>query len=172
MNNIKRLSIISMLLAMAIVLSYLESFTPMFIPGFKLGLANVIILIMIYEFKYYEAFIVQITRIIIVALIRGTLLNPVFFMSLVGGILAYLMMLLFSKLKLFTPIGVSVIGAIFHTVGQIVVAIIIMNASEVIYYLPFIALLSVITGILSGLIAYTYLKRSITSKYIDSKTYN
>lgn len=169
MNNIKRLSIISMLLAMAIVLSYLESFIPMFVPGLKLGLANIIILIMLYEFRYYEAFIVQITRIIIVALIRGTLLNPIFFMSLTGGILAYLIMLLFSRLKIFTPIGVSVIGAIFHTIGQIVVAFIIINVMEIAYYLPFIALLSVGTGILSGLIAYTYLRRSITNKFIESK---
>ncbi|MBO5542738.1 MAG: Gx transporter family protein, partial [Acholeplasmatales bacterium] len=86
MLNIKRISIIAMLLAMAIVVSVLESFIPMFIPGFKLGLANVIILIMLYEFKVGEAFSVQILRIVIVGLLRGTFLSPIFLMSLAGGL--------------------------------------------------------------------------------------
>lgn len=171
MNNIKRIAIIAMLLSMAIVVSVIESFIPMFIPGFKLGLANVIILIMLYEFNAYEAFSVQILRILAVALIRGLFLSPAFFMSLAGGILSFIMMLIFRHLKLFTPIGVSVVGAVFHSLGQILVAIILIGTNAVIYYFPFIALLSLGTGILSGLIAYSYLRRSVTSKFIDVKTF-
>ena len=122
-----RLSIIAMLLAVAIVLSYLESFIPIWIPGVKLGLANVIILIMLYEFKFYEAGIVDILRILVVALIRGTFMSPTFFMSLSGGILSYFVML------------------------------------------PFILLLSLGTGILSGFIARSYLKRSITKRYLSEE---
>ena len=168
----KRIAIIGMLLAMAIVVSVLESFIPMFIPGFKLGLANVIILISLYEFKSYESFSIQIIRILVVALIRGTFLTPAFFMSLSGGLLAFLGMWLFKNLKIFTPIGVSVVGAVLHSTGQIIVAIILIGTSSVIYYLPFVALLSLGSGILSGFIAYTYLKRSITSKFVDVNTYN
>ena len=168
---IKRIAVIAMMLALAIILSIIESFIPVFIPGFKLGLANMIILIMLYEFKSYEAFSVQILRILIQGLLRGTLFQPIFFMSLVGGILAFLVMWLFSRLKLFTPIGVSVIGAVFHSTGQIIVAIVIMSTAAIAYYLPFIALLSVGTGILSGVIAYTYLKRSITARFIEVRKF-
>ena len=164
-----RLSIIAMLLAVAIVLSYLESFIPVWIPGVKLGLANVIILIMLYEFKFYEAGIVDILRILVVALIRGTFMSPTFFMSLSGGILSYFVMLLFSRIKVFSIIGVSVLGSISHGVGQIAVAIIIMGTQAVAYYLPFILLLSLGTGILSGFIARSYLKRSITKRYLSEE---
>ena len=64
--SVKRLAILSLLLSVAIVLSYLESLIPMFIPGVKLGLANVVILIMLYEFKFYEALLVDLIRIFIV----------------------------------------------------------------------------------------------------------
>ena len=164
--SVKRLAIVSMLLAAAIVLNYLESLIPMFIPGVRLGLANVIILIMLYEFKWHEALAVDILRILIVSLIRGSFLTPAFYMSLTGGILSYVAMLIFSKLKFFSPIGVSVLGAIAHATGQIIACIIIISLDSVIYYLPFIAILSVLTGILSGVIVRIYLKRSITNKFL------
>lgn len=167
MKSLRRYSIVSMFLALAIVIGYVESFIPLFIPGFKLGLANVIIMIMIYEFKWYEAFLVDVLRIIILGIIFGTLLNPIFFMSLVGGLLSFIVMLIFSKLKVFSIIGVSVLGALSHSFGQIIVAMIILSLNAVIYFFPFIALLSLGSGILSGLIARTYLKRSITNNYID-----
>lgn len=172
MNNVKRYSIISMMLAIAIVVGYLESFIPLFIPGFKLGLANVIIMIMLYEFKWYEALIVDILRILILSLIFGTLFNPVFFMSLVGGLLSYFVMLVFSRFKFFSIIGVSILGAISHSFGQIVVAMIILKLLQVIYYLPFVAILSLGSGILSGIIAKTYLKRSITNNFINNDKEN
>lgn len=166
-HNLKRLTIISMLLAMAIVLNYLESFIPVFVPGVKLGLANVIILIMLYEFKWYEALAVDILRILIVSLIRGTILSPAFFMALSGGMLSYLIMLLFSRIKIFSKIGVSVLGSLSHAIGQIVIAIILLDSFDLVYYLPFIAILSLGTGIISGIITSLYLKRSITNKFIN-----
>ena len=165
--TIKRLMVISMLLAAAIVLTYLESLIPLFIPGVRLGLANVIILIMLYEFKYYEALLVDILRIFLVSLIRGTFLSPIFFMALVGGMMSYFIMFIFTRKKIFSPIGVSVLGSLFHACGQIVVAILLMSTVKIVYYLPFIGLLSIVTGIISGLIAKTYLKRSITQKFIE-----
>ena len=167
MKNLKRTCILSMLLAMAIVLNMVETLIPIFIPGVKLGLANIIILIMLYEFKPTEALIVNLLRIIIVGLIRSTLLSPTFLMSLTGGILSYLLMLLFSRGKIFSPIGVSVLGAVGHTVGQIVIAIILLATTAVVYYLPLIALLSVFTGVFSGILARAYLKRSITKQFLE-----
>lgn len=165
--RLKRLVIISMLTTMAIVLSILESFIPVFIPGVKLGLANVIILIMLYEFKSYEALLVNIIRILLVGLLRGTLLTPTFLMSLSGGMLSFLIMFLFSRIKIFSIIGVSVLGSVFHCVGQILIAIILLSTDAVIYYLPFIAILSLATGVLSGLITKGYLKISITNRFLS-----
>ncbi len=171
-KNLKRLIIISMLTAIAIVVSYLESLIPIFIPGVKLGLANVIILIMIYEFKFYEALLTDILRILLVALIRGTFLEPVFFMSLAGGLTSYFIMLGFSKITIFTALGVSALGSITHSMAQVLVAALLISSEAVLYYIPFIALLSILTGILSGLITDSYLRRSISSMFIDVKCYN
>jgi len=165
-QNLKRLIIIAMLLAIAIVINYVESFIPVIVPGVKLGLANVIILLMIYEFKFYEALIVDILRIFVVSLIRGTLFQPIFFMALFGGLASYLIMLLFSKIKIFSAIGTSALGAIFHTFGQIIALIVLISTPEVINYIPIIGLFSLLTGILSGFICHTYLVRSITSNYV------
>ncbi len=167
MKNLKRICILSMLLAMAIVLNMVETLIPIFIPGVKLGLANIIILIMLYEFKPTEALIVNLLRIIIVGLIRSTLLSPTFLMSLTGGILSYLLMLLFSRGKIFSPIGVSVLGAVGHTVGQIVIANILLDTTAIVYYLPLKALLTVFTGVFSGILARAYLKRSITKQFLE-----
>lgn len=165
--KLKRYIIIAMLTSMAVVLSILESFIPIFVPGVKLGLANMIILVMLYEFKSYEAFLTDILRIVVAALLRANILTPTFLMSLSGGILSFIVMFLFSRIKFFSPIGVSVLGAISHSFGQICVAIIIMGTSSVLYYLPYIALLSLATGVLSGIIANIYLKRSITKRFIE-----
>lgn len=167
MSIVKRWVIIAMLLAMAIILSIVESFIPIWIPGVKLGLANVIILIMLYEFKSGEAFLVQLLRIFLASLLRGTFLGPQFAMSIAGGLLAFVGMFLFVRIKLFTPVGVSAVGAIFHATGQILAAMWILGTGAVVYYLPFIMLLSLGTGILSGVVAKMYLKRSITNKFIE-----
>lgn len=166
MNKLKRFTVVAMLLAMAIVLNILESFT-IFIPGVKLGFANIIILIMLYEFKPTEAFLVDILRIILVGILRGSFLSPTFLMALSGGMLSFFVMLLFSKIKLFSPIGVSVLGAISHATGQVLVAIVILGTQAVIYYLPWIGLFSVLTGVLSGFITKGYLSKSITKQFLN-----
>ena len=169
MKNTKRLAILAMLLAMALVLNILESFIPVFIPGVKLGLANVIILIMLYEFKSTEALIVNISRIILVGVMRGNIFTPTFLMSLSGGLLSFLIMFIFSRFKFFSIVGVSVLGSISHCVGQILMAMVILGTKAVIGYLPFILFLSIATCTFSGILAMSYLKRSITSKFIEIK---
>ena len=166
MSRVKRFTIIAMLLAIAIVLNVLESFT-IFIPGVKLGFANIIILIMLYEFKPAEALMVDILRIFMVGLLRGSFLSPTFFMALSGGLTSFIIMFLFSRIKIFSPVGVSVLGSISHATGQIFVAIGLLGTNAVVYYLPFIALLSILTGILSGIIAKVYLAKSVTKQFLN-----
>ncbi len=166
MSKVKRFTIIAMLLAIAIVLNVLESFT-IFIPGVKLGFANIIILIMLYEFKPAEALMVDILRILMVGLLRGSFLSPTFFMALSGGLTSFIIMFLFSRIKIFSPVGVSVLGSISHATGQIFVAIGLLGTNAVVYYLPFIGLLSILTGILSGIIAKVYLAKSVTKQFLN-----
>ena len=70
-------------------------------------------------------------------------------------------------IKIFSKIGVSILGSLAHATGQILIAMVMLESVDLVYYLPFIAVLSLGTGILSGVIATLYLKRSITNKFVD-----
>lgn len=159
MSNVKRLVILSIFLSISVVVSYVESFIPIPIPGVKLGLANVVILLLLYEDKWYNAFWVLLLRIFIVGFIRGSFLTPTWFMSLSGGLSAFLIMFIFSHVKIFSSYGVSVLGSVFHCMGQIIVAMFMLDTLGLIYYFPVIALLSIITGALSGYICILLRRR-------------
>ena len=169
MSKTKRICIISMLLAIAIVLNILEGFIPLYVPGVKLGLANIIILIMLYEFKPWEAFLVDLLRIFLVGILRGSFLSPTFMMALSGGMVSFVIMYLFSRFPFFSPIGVSVLGAVSHATGQVLAAVCmgLLGFKAFAYYLPIIGLLSILTGILSGIITRVYLKKSITARFLN-----
>ena len=167
MSKVKHYTLLSMLLAMAIIVGYLESFIPVIIPGVKLGLANVIILVCLIHFKWYEALIVSILRIFIVSLLIGTFLNITFLMSLSGGILSFLAMFIALKCLKNAVIFPSLLGSLFHVIGQILIAIIITSTINVIYYLPIILLLAIPTGILVGILAKAILKIKIFNYETD-----
>ncbi|MDE7161431.1 MAG: Gx transporter family protein, partial [Anaeroplasmataceae bacterium] len=114
-----------------------------------------------------EALLVDLLRIILVGLLRGNFLSPTFVMSFSGGMLSFLVMFLFSRIKVFSPIGVSVLGAVSHASGQILAAIILLDSQAVVYYLPFIGILSIVTGVFSGILTKAYLSKSITHKFIN-----
>lgn len=164
--NTHKLVLIGVLTASAIVIAILESFIPSIgIPGIKLGLANIVILLTIYELGVMEAAFINILRVLIVAVVRGTLLSMGFFMSLTGAFLSFAIMVLFAlTIKKFSVIGVSVIGAIFHVVGQILVAMIYLDSAYILFYLPVIALSAIITGVLVGIIAQTVIRTGIIKR--------
>ena len=135
------------------------------IPGIKLGLANIVILITLYELGIKEAILVNALRVVLVSLITGTLLSYGFLMSLTGAILSLGVMILFHTLiKKFSIIGVSVLGALFHIIGQIIVAMIFLESIYVLYYLPLIAVTSIITGVLVGLGSQLIIKTGAIKK--------
>lgn len=150
----KDITIISVLTAMSIVIGIIESyFTPLgdIVPGLKLGLANVIIIFVLYKYDFKKALLVSIIRVFIVALIRtGFGFN--FFFSLSGALLSIIMMPLVKKTHL-SVIGVSIIGSISHSIGQVLIGILLLNNINIIYYLPYLLLFSIPTGILIGIIA-------------------
>lgn len=163
--SLRRYVYIASLLTMSIVLSMVEGLIPIPVPGVKLGLANIIILVMIYDFKTSEAFLVLMIRIFLVGILRGNIFQMPFFMSLCGGLTSFIIMRIFSLFKFFSIIGVSVIGSVFHCVGQIVIAIILLGTAQVVYYLPLIAILSTVTGVLTGIISKRFLSLNLTEKY-------
>ena len=164
--NTHKLVLIGVLTASAIVIAILESFIPSIgIPGIKLGLANIVILITIYELGVMEAAFINILRVVIVAVVRGTLLSMGFFMSLTGAFLSFAIMAFFAlTIKKFSVIGVSVIGAIFHVVGQIIVAMIYLDSAYILYYLPIIAISAIVTGVLVGIVAQTVIRTGVIKR--------
>lgn len=147
---------LSVLLSLSIVLSILESFIPIFnIPGIKLGLANIVILTVLYIYDFKDALLVSIIRILFISILRtGFGIN--FYFSIVGAFLSVVMMYLAKKIKL-SIIGVSIVGSITHSIGQLLVALIIIN-TNMIYYLPYMIFFSIITGIIIGIISKQNIK--------------
>lgn len=155
----KDITIIGTLTAISVVISIIESyftFIGNIVPGLKLGLANIIILFALYKYNFKTAISVSIVRVLIVALIRtGFGIN--FFFSLSGAIFSIVSMFLVKKTKL-SIIGVSLIGSVFHSIGQVLVGIVVLDNYNIIYYLPYLLLFSIPTGILIGIIAKRLLK--------------
>lgn len=150
----KRLTLLAIMLAISIVLSIVESMLPVIpVPGVKLGLANVVTLLIMFIYGEKDAFMILFLRIVLVGLLRGNIFSVTFFLSLSGGTMAYLMMFLFKQFKVFSMVGISIMGAFGHSVGQIVMAIFLIERAELIFYFPYILVLSVITGVITGLLA-------------------
>ena len=164
--NIHKIAITGILTAGAIVIGIIESFIPSIgIPGVKLGLANIIILITLYELGIVEALFVDLARVFIVGLLRGTIFTMGFFMSLTGAIFSLAVMILFYLLiKKFSIIGVSVIGALFHVFGQILVAWLFLSTPYILYYLPVIAISAIITGVFVGITANLVIRTGVIKK--------
>ncbi len=155
----KRVATYGIFIALAFLLSYIESMIPLPIPipGIKLGLANLVVLSGLYIMGAKDAFILSVIRIILVGFTFGSLSMMMF--SLVGGILSWFLMALFSKIKIFSITGVSIIGGIAHNIGQILVAVWVVNNIMLINYLPFLLLSGAITGTLIGILGSILVSR-------------
>lgn len=150
MKKTVKITFLGLFTAVALVLSFLETLIPNMvpIPGFKLGLANFAVLLALYLFGLKEAVIVDLCRIILAALLFGSFFS--FWYALTGAGFALLVEFIIKKTDKFSPIGVSVIGAIFHNLGQFLVAVIILKSLGILYYLPFTLLFCVLSGALNG----------------------
>ena len=157
--DIKKCARLSMLTAIAILFNIIESFIPLFyIPGIKIGLANIIIVAVLYLYGIKEAFYVSILRIIVVGLLRTGLFSTTFLFSLSGAILSLTAMSILKKINLFSIVGISVIGAIFHSIGQLLMAYVFLKNNSVYLYFPFLIILSIITGCFTGIISKQIVK--------------
>ncbi len=155
----KQIATYGLLVALAFILSYIESMIPIPVPvpGIKLGLANLVVITALYTMGVKQALSLSLLRIILVGFTFGSPSTMIF--SLAGGLLSWLMMTILKKTKVFGFVGVSVIGGISHNVGQIITSIFIVENINIIYYLPFLLISGIITGTLIGFLGAMIVKR-------------
>lgn len=154
--NIKKNVILALLTTTALILSYVESLIPFFmgIPGMKLGLANLAVVFCLYHLGIKEAGLLNFMRICLSGLLFGNMFSILF--SLCGAIVSFLAMVLCKKLR-FSIYGVSISGGVFHNIGQLIVAIFIVQNVSISIYGPFLLLSGLITGGLIGYISKLFL---------------
>ena len=160
----KRIAYDGLFAALAILMGYVEFLIPLPIPipGIKLGLANVIIIIMLYFLDTKSAFFVSLIRVLLSGLLFAGFAGLLY--SLAGAMCSFVVMALLKKTGKCSIIGVSVSGGIFHNVGQIIVAALVVENVKMTYYLPFLLVSGVVTGVLIGIVAKTALQYLYHSK--------
>ena len=155
----KKTALTGMLVALAFVLSYIETLIPinLGIPGAKLGLANLVVMVALYTLGTKEEFALSMVRILLTGLTFSSMAAMLY--SFAGGILSFVVMALVKKTKLFSATGVSVLGGIAHNAGQIFVAMWVLDTATLIYYLPVLAITGIVSGTVIGLLAVLVIRR-------------
>lgn len=155
----KKLVTLSALIAVAMILSYIESLIPAFVavPGVKMGLSNIATVFTLYALGWPYAIIVSIIRVFLSALLFGNVTSLIY--SLAGATLALASMILLKKLDKFSSVGVSVVGGLFHNVGQITAACLVMETTAISLYLIPLTISGTIAGVVIGLIAGNLVNR-------------
>ena len=150
---IKQITTMGMLVALAMVLGFVETLIPinLGIPGMKLGLANIVVVIALFLFDIKTAVVVSILRIILIAMTFGNM--SMMFYSIAGASLSLLSMIAISKIKSFSLISVSIVGGIMHNVGQIICAAFVVRTNGVFTYLPVLMIAGLVSGALIGIVA-------------------
>ena len=162
----KKFTRLSLLLGLSVVLNIIESFIPIFngyIPGIKIGLANTVTLFVLYKYNLKDALYISILRVILVGITRTGSFSTIFMFSLSGAILSTLFMYLSKRYLKLSVIGTSIVGSLFHSIGQIIMAMLIMNTTNMIYYFPWILLFALPSGLFIGI---------ISKKLIDNESIN
>ncbi len=142
------------------MLSYVEALLPVFygVPGMKPGLSNILVVFLLYTFGWKEALAVNILRIILTGILFGNPFSIVYSMS--GAIVSFVIMLIFKGTDIFSCYGVSMAGGVFHNIGQIIVAVILVENYRIILYLPALLISGCITGFFVGFLAVILIKRT------------
>ncbi len=159
----QKIAITALLTAIMMILGYIEKSIPFlsFLPGAKIGLSNIVVLLAFYLLGEKQALLITVIKITVNGLLFSGLNGMIY--AGMGGILAYLVMILCFKAGKFSMIGVSVAGAVAHNIGQIAAACFMMNSLSLVYYLPVLMILGVfggaVTGVLGSLV-YRHLKNN------------
>lgn len=146
-------------IALALIFSYVETLIPIQvgIPGVKLGLANLVVVVVLYKMGIKEAYTLAVVRVILSGFLFGNLFSIVY--SLAGGLLSLTVMVALKRTKAFSFLGISAMGGVFHNVGQLIMAALVLESLSIGYYLPVLLISGLVTGILIGIISGEMLKR-------------
>ncbi len=159
-HSTKKIALLGLGTAIAMVLAYVEILLPPLytaVPGIKLGLPNIAILFILYRLGWKEAAVVSFVRVAAVSLLFG---NPMTFAySMVGGVLSLTVMALLKRFDFLSIVGVSVAGSVFHNVGQILTAMLLLGTAELGYYLIVLAITGTVSGIFVGFCGGFLVKR-------------
>ena len=157
-THTKDITRLSLFIAIALTIFVLENQIPIPIAGVKLGLANIVTLYLIHQYSVKEALFVLIVRIFLGSIFAGQMIS--FAYSLVGGLLSLGVMWLANRLQKGDNIWfTSVLGGIFHNIGQIIVAAIVVENSSLFYYLPVLLVSGVVFGVVIGMVGAVLVKR-------------
>lgn len=146
----KKIARIGMFVAAAFVLSWLEAMLPLQvgIPGVKLGLSNIVVMLCLYSCSLKESFGVALLRIVLAGFTFGSLSTMLY--SMAGGMLSFGVMAVLKRTGKFSVYGVSVAGGVCHNIGQILVALAVLHTTKLLYYLPALLLSGCLAGVLVG----------------------
>ena len=146
-------------IALAMIMSYIEVLVPLSVavPGIKMGLANIVIIFVLYKFGIKEAALVSLIRVILVSLLFSNVMAMWY--SLAGAVLSLSVMWVLKKIDKFSVIGVSVAGGVMHNVGQIIMAIILLGAEQIALYLPVLIITGTVTGFVIGIVSGLVINR-------------
>ena len=155
----KKVAMLGLSIALAMIMSYIEALVPLSfaVPGIKMGLANIVIIFVLYKIGTKEAILVSIIRVILVSLLFSNVMAMWY--SLAGATLSLAIMWLLKKTDKFSVIGVSIAGGIMHNVGQIIMAVIILGAEQIALYLPVLMITGTATGVVIGIVAGIVINR-------------
>lgn len=152
MSKTRRLTVLALCVALCLVLSYLELLLPPLsaaVPGIKPGLANILIVFVLYRMGVRDAAAVSFLRLVLSALLFGSVLSLAY--SAAGACLSLTGMALLRRTDRFSPVGVSVCGGVLHNAGQILVAAWLMRTAAIGYYMIVLAVTGTVSGVLVGL---------------------
>ena len=162
MKKLNKMIFLSILVSIGLALSVLESAIPLpiAVPGARLGLSNMVVLVTIIIFGFKEGIIVSMLKSMVLVLVTGSISS--FIYSFSGAVLSCIVMYLAYKLfsNIFSLMGVSILGDLSHVTDKITVASLMMNNLRIYSYLPFLMLTSIFTGYFVGL-SSTYIIKNL-----------
>lgn len=159
MKKDRKIAFLGFFTSLAVIFGYIDTLLPVFagIPGVKLGLANLAVIIVLYRYGWKEAALVSAVRIFIVGFLFGNLFSIIY--SLAGAAFSLFVMQFLKKRVQFSMVGVSMAGGIFHNLGQLTAAMLVVESFRLAYYFPILLLSGVLTGICIGVVAWEIWKR-------------
>ena len=159
-GSTKKIAFIGVCASVALILSYIEAMLPPIyaaVPGIKVGLPNIAILFVLYRYGVKEATLVSFVRLVISTMLFGSITMLLY--SIAGATLSLLLMAICKRLDLFSMVGVSILGGVSHNLGQVFVAMLLLETAEIGYYMFILAISGTLAGIFIGLCGGLLLKR-------------